>query len=74
MTRWHSLGENVGYGTSVSQLHSAFMASPLHKANILGSDYRFVGVGVAKAGGYMWVTVVFEGKRNPGTTLRMPSC
>lgn len=74
VTRWRTLGENVGYGSSVSQLHSMFMASPVHKANILNSGYRFVGVGVAKAGGYLWVTVVFEGKRNPGTTLPMPSC
>ena len=74
VTNWTTLGENVGYGSTVPQLHTLFMQSPGHKANILGSGFSFVGVGVAKARGYIWVTVVFEGSRNPGTTLPMPSC
>jgi len=74
VTRWRSLAENVGFARSVRRVHRAFMASAPHRANILKSAYRFVGVGVRKADGYVWVAVVFESRRNPGTTLKMPSC
>ena len=74
VTRWRSLGENVGYASTVKAVHSAYMGSPVHKANILKSAYRHLGVGVKKKGAYVWTTVVFESRRNPGTTLSMPSC
>lgn len=74
VTRWQSLGENVGYAGSVKRVHRAFMGSPAHKANILKSSYRHVGVGVRKKGGYVWSAVVFESRKNPGTTLKMPKC
>lgn len=58
-TGWLVLGENVGKGGSTSSLHNAFMASPSHKANILG-DYDRVGVGVGHDdGGKVYVTVLF---------------
>jgi uncharacterized protein YkwD len=74
VTRWRALGENVGYASSVKRVHRAFMGSSPHRANILKSSYRHVGVGVKKAGGRVWTSVVFESRRNPGTTLKMPSC
>lgn len=74
VTNWNLLGENIGYGVSVNQLHSMFMDSQVHKDNILKEPFRHVGVGVIKKGEYLWVTVVFESKKNPGTTLNMPSC
>jgi len=74
VTRWRSLGENVGYASSVKRVHRAFMGSSLHKANILKSSFRHVGVGVKKKGGYVWSAVVFESRKNPGTTLKMPKC
>lgn len=46
---WKLLGENVGYGGSISEVHSAYMKSPGHKANILNSKFTHVGTGVAKA-------------------------
>jgi len=64
---WTRLGENVGYSRKggatqtelVARLHTAFMNSPSHRANILG-DYNRVGVGVrVAADGTMWVTVNF---------------
>lgn len=64
---WTRLGENVGYSSSsdatqaqlVARLHTAFMKSPSHRANILG-DFNRVGVGVRVASdGTMWVTVNF---------------
>ena len=73
VTNWNVLGENVGVGSTVSTLHKAFMNSPSHKANIL-FRYDFVGVGVAKKDGRMWVTVTFSKGPNPGTTLKMPNC
>ncbi|HKH25651.1 MAG TPA: CAP domain-containing protein [Acidimicrobiia bacterium] len=55
------LGENIihgGCGISSSQLHQAWMASPLHRANILG-DFNAVGVGVACNGGELYATEDF---------------
>ena len=64
---WTRLGENVGYSTSgaatptelVDRLHTAFMNSPGHRANVLG-DFNQVGVGVRITGATMWVTVNFS--------------
>lgn len=58
-TNWSSLGENVGYGGSVRQVFDAFMASPGHRANILG-NYQDIGLGVVAAGGLVWITQVFR--------------
>ncbi len=56
---WYRLGENVGVGPTVPSLHDAFMASPAHRANVLG-DYNYVGIGVVvDSPNTMWVTVVF---------------
>ena len=74
VTNWRLLGENVGVGSTVDSLHTAFMNSPAHAANILHGSYKFQGVGVATANGRMWVTVIFADSSNPGTTLPMPSC
>lgn len=74
VTNWSILGENVGYGGGVDSLHRAFMDSPAHRANILLGSYRYVGVGVVNRDGRMWVTVLFEGRSDPGTTLRMRRC
>lgn len=58
-TGWAALGENVGVGPTVGDLHTAFMNSAGHRANILG-DWDSIGVGVANTDrGYMFVTVVF---------------
>ncbi len=58
-TGWAALGENVGVGPTVGELHTAFMNSAGHRDNILG-DWDSVGVGVAETDkGYMFVTVVF---------------
>jgi len=55
-TRW---GENVGFGPSPTSLEAAFMASPEHRANILG-PFSIVGVGVSVASdGTLWVAVDF---------------
>jgi hypothetical protein len=74
VTNWTLLGENVGYGSTVRSLHRAFMASPAHRANIRRREFRNVGVGVRRREGRVWVTVIFQSRADPGTTLSMPSC
>ncbi len=39
--------------------HHFLMDSPEHRANILGSGFTRVGVGVAQAGNNFWITQVF---------------
>jgi hypothetical protein len=58
---WEALAENVGAGPTVDSLHSAFMNSSGHRANILG-DYNYAGVGVVSDGDVLWVTVIFMRK------------
>ncbi len=58
-TGWTKLGENVGYGGTVSGLHAAFMNSPSHRANVLDPVYTNVGVGVVVEGSTIWVAEVF---------------
>lgn len=71
---WQKLGENVGMGVDLNALHSAFMSSSSHRANILG-DYNYVGVGVkTDSAGVNWVTVIFMKAApglNGGTTTTM---
>lgn len=74
VTNWQLLGENVGVGATVDTLHIAFMKSPGHRSNVLKPGYRHVGVGTRRDRGKLWVTVVFEERTDPGTTLPMPSC
>lgn len=64
---WSSIGENVGRGGSVSSLHTAFMNSSGHRANILG-DYNYAGVGTGTSNGVLYVTVVFMKKGSTTTT------
>jgi hypothetical protein len=69
---WISIGENVGYGGGVERLHTAFMNSPGHRANVLG-DFHSAGIGVSTDGkGTMWVTVNFI-KSRLGHTLAAAS-
>jgi uncharacterized protein YkwD len=61
--RWRVWGENVGVtpGT-IAELQGAFMASPLHRANILNTRFRRVAVGTHRDGdGRLWVTIFFYG-------------
>jgi uncharacterized protein YkwD len=56
---WSAIGENVGYGGTVRQLNRLFMNSPPHRANILSTRYRRVGIGIVRAHGLLWVTEIF---------------
>lgn len=54
------VGENVGNGGSVGAIHEAFMASAIHRRQILRPGYREVGVGVVWSADLMWVVEVFR--------------
>lgn len=57
---WQRLAENVGRGPTVPRLHTAFMNSPGHRANVLDSRVTQIGVGVEVRGSTVWVTQVFR--------------
>jgi uncharacterized protein YkwD len=48
-SNWRKLGENVGMGGNVGQIHWAYMNSPGHRANVL--DPRFTAMGTAAVWG-----------------------
>ncbi len=45
-------GENLAYAANVTLAHDGLMRSPGHRANILGSDYGRIGIGVIDGGIY----------------------
>jgi uncharacterized protein YkwD len=53
-----SVGENVAMGGSLQEMLAAFMASPPHAQNILGT-YSRTGVGVYRGAGRLWITQIF---------------
>ena len=65
---WRKLGENVGWGTSVAQLHEALVNSPHHYANLVDPDFHVVGIGVIVKGAEMWVTEDFLAGPTGGST------
>lgn len=57
---WAATGENIAAGyTTARGAMDGWMASPGHKANILNSSYRGVGIGYVSGGpyGHYWVTI-----------------
>ena len=66
---WQAVGENVGDGPTVDDIHTAFMHSPEHRANILDHDFTQVGVGVTvDSSGQVWVTEDFRQPMHSTTT------
>jgi hypothetical protein len=58
---WQAVGENVGEGPDVTDIATAFMQSPEHRANILDHDFTQIGVGVSvDKNGIVWVTEDFR--------------
>lgn len=53
---------NAGVGWDVPDIESAFEHSSVHRSNILGRAYRWVGIGVATSrDGRIWITQEFCG-------------
>jgi uncharacterized protein YkwD len=51
--------EDIGAGAvSASTMVAAWMASPAHRANILDSHLRYIGVGAAHSHSVTWYTVL----------------
>lgn len=40
---WRKLGENVGHGGDIAQIHAAYLNSPGHRANIMDPQFNYVG-------------------------------
>ena len=58
---WTIAGENVGAGHDTRTLFRAFMRSAPHRHNILRSSFHHVGVGLVRADGFLWATLIFYG-------------
>lgn len=55
-----SVGENIAHHATVSKAQAAFMSSSGHRQNILGSQWKKVGIGVCfDRQGYVYVTQLF---------------
>ena len=72
VTRWIVLGENVGRGQDADSLHRAFMESRPHRRLVTDREFRHVGIGITRDQYQTWVTVLFESRLDPGTTMRLP--
>lgn len=59
--RWRYLAENVGWARSVGEMHSLFMNSASHRANMLDGRYSKYGTGVAIRNGRYYVVHVYGG-------------
>ena len=59
---WTVVGENIGYGPSVSAVFNALVASPGHYANMVDTRFTSVGVGAyVDSAGRIWTVHVFGG-------------
>lgn len=56
-----SWGENVAKSGTIHRTKVMWMNSAGHRYNMLHRPYRRAGVGVVKARGWLWVTVIFYG-------------
>jgi Cysteine-rich secretory protein family len=75
---WTKLGENVGVGSSVDSLMTAFVNSPAHYKNIVDPDYNYIGVGVSYGSdGRMYTTHDFmaldNGSSPPPPPVQAPA-
>ena len=71
ITRWRRLGQNTGRAGGCRRAFRAFMRSSIHRSNILGR-WRFMGVGVERRGGRVFVQQVFESRVDPGNVYHYP--
>jgi uncharacterized protein YkwD len=54
------LSENVAYGPNARLIHTEFVNSPNHRANILDSDMNVMGVGIVERNGEMFAVEDFS--------------
>jgi hypothetical protein len=70
---WLVVDENVAVGGAADQIERGFMASPVHRANVLDRRVTQVGVGVVDIGGQLWVTVLFRLPPTPAAARAAPA-
>jgi hypothetical protein len=58
---WRTIGENVGFASSVQELQSLWENSPPHYSNQVNSSFTNIGAGIVESGGYLWAVHVFTG-------------
>jgi uncharacterized protein YkwD len=57
-----TVGENVGYASSVGRVHAALVGSAPHYANMTNGSFSHVGIGIVQtADGRVWIAQVFGG-------------
>ena len=54
------LSENVALGPSTSVIHTAFVKSPRHRANILDTDMNVMGIGIVERNGQLFAVEDFS--------------
>lgn len=60
---YRTAGENIAGNQSVQAAHTALMNSSGHRANILGSQFTHIGIGIKSGGNYgMMFTQMFVGR------------
>ncbi len=57
---FRTAGENLAWGPTVDRIHIGLMNSPTHRTNILGPQYRNVGVGVVRGPLGLMVVQIFQ--------------
>jgi uncharacterized protein YkwD len=57
--RFNASAENVAFGADVDDIHTGWMTSAGHRANILNPKYNAIGIGVARRGKYLYATQNF---------------
>lgn len=73
LPNWSRIAENVGVGSSVSEVNSAFMRSSTHRANILGA-FNLAGTGAAQGSdGRIYVAQVFAYASSGSTAQPAPA-
>lgn len=54
---WSLLGENLGYGQSISEIHGMLVASPRHYATMIDPRFTAIGVGVSRSADGLYYVV-----------------
>lgn len=57
---YNGVGENIAHHATVEKAEAAFLSSPGHRINIMGSQWKKVGIGVCfDSNGFVYLTQIF---------------
>ena len=57
---YRGVGENIAHHATVEKAEAAFLSSPGHRTNLMGSQWQRVGIGVCfDKNGFVYVTQLF---------------